>query len=110
MREPSPAKSRGRIPWHAIAVAVSVAVIAVAFFVLYRILRDINGAEVLSAIRNTGTRQLALASLLVAGAYFTLTFYDYFALRSIGRDEIPYRTASLAAFTSYSIGHNVGFS
>jgi uncharacterized membrane protein YbhN (UPF0104 family) len=40
----------------------------------------------------------------------TLTFYDLFALRTIGRDHIPYRVAALAGFTSYSIGHNVGAS
>ena len=51
-----------------------------------------------------------LAALFVAGGYFTLTFYDLFALRTIGRDDVPYRIAALAGFTSYSIGHNVGAS
>jgi uncharacterized membrane protein YbhN (UPF0104 family) len=37
-----------------------------------------------------------------------LTFYDFFSLRTIGRDHVPYRIAALAAFTSYSIGHNLG--
>ena len=37
-----------------------------------------------------------------------LTFYDYFALRTIGRHDIPYRTAAFASFTSYTIGHNLG--
>jgi hypothetical protein len=40
----------------------------------------------------------------------TLTLYDLFALRAIGRTEVPYRIAALAGFTSYSIGHNVGAS
>jgi len=38
----------------------------------------------------------------------TLTFYDFFSLRTIGRSEVPYRIAALASFTSYSIGHNLG--
>src|SRR5262249_18422941 len=29
---------------------------------------------------------------------------------TIGRKEVPYRTAALAGFTSYSIGHNLGAS
>ena len=38
----------------------------------------------------------------------TLTFYDFFSLRTIGRTKVPYRIAALASFTSYSIGHNLG--
>jgi uncharacterized membrane protein YbhN (UPF0104 family) len=38
----------------------------------------------------------------------TLTFYDFFALRTIGAGHVPYRIAALASFTSYSIGHNIG--
>ena len=49
-------------------------------------------------------------ALFVAAGYFTLTFYDLFALRTIGRNDVPYRVAALAGFTSYSIGHNVGAS
>src|SRR5690606_25902153 len=37
-------------------------------------------------------------------------FYDLFALRTIGRPDVPYRVAALAGFTSYSVGHNVGAS
>jgi hypothetical protein len=55
-------------------------------------------------------RDVMLAAVFVAAGYFTLTFYDLFALRTIGRNEVPYRVAALAAFTSYSIGHNVGAS
>ena len=58
----------------------------------------------------TDPRNIMLAALLVAGGYFTLTFYDLFALRTIGRDDVPYRIAALGGFTSYSIGHNVGAS
>ena len=29
-------------------------------------------------------------------------------MRTIGKDHIPYRVAALAAFTSYTIGHNIG--
>ncbi len=39
---------------------------------------------------------------------FHADFYDWFALRTIGRKEVPYRIAALTGFTSYSIGHNIG--
>jgi hypothetical protein len=65
---------------------------------------------VFKALRGTEIKTVVLAGLCVAAGYFTLTFYDFFALRAIGRNEIPYRVAAFAGFTSYSIGHNVGAS
>ena len=53
-------------------------------------------------------KHIAAAAFFVACGYFTLTFYDWFALRTIGRSEVPYRIAALTGFTSYSIGHNIG--
>jgi glycosyltransferase 2 family protein len=99
-----------KIGWNRIGVALSVAIIVIAAVVLYRILRTINGAEVVEALVTTDWRNIALAALCVAGGYFTLTFYDLFALRTIGRPDVPYRVAALAGFTSYSVGHNVGAS
>ena len=78
--------------------------------VLYRMLRDIDGEEVVGALKATTWHQILLAGLFVAAGYFTLTFYDLFALRTIGRGDVPYRVAALAGFTSYSVGHNVGAS
>src|SRR5215813_2734507 len=95
---------------HRLGVAISVTVIGIACFVLYHMLRHIDTFEVIEAIKSTEPRQIALAALFVAAGYFTLTFYDLFAVRAIGHSEVPYRVNALAAFTSYSIGHNVGAS
>src|SRR5918996_4338226 len=95
---------------HKLGVLVSVAVIATACYVLYHMLRGIDVDEVIEAIKQTEPSQVALAALFVAAGYFTLTFYDWFAVRAIGRGDVPYRINALAAFTSYSIGHNVGAS
>src|SRR5260370_9138122 len=95
---------------HKVGVAISVTVIGIACYVLYHMLRGIDTYEVIEAIKGTETHQIVLAALFVAAGYFTLTFYDLFAVRAIGRKEIPYRVNALAAFTSYSIGHNVGAS
>ncbi|HEY1473090.1 MAG TPA: UPF0104 family protein [Pseudolabrys sp.] len=96
------------IGWNRIGVFLSLTIIAVAVVVLVHMLRDINFNEVVAALKATKPRHIAAAAVFVAGAYFTLTFYDLFALRTIGRKEIPYRIAALAGFTSYSIGHNIG--
>src|ERR1700758_3849501 len=95
---------------HRLGVAISVTVIGIACYVLYHMLRGIDAEEVLEAIKDTEPHQIVLAGLFVAAGYFTLTFYDLFAVRALGRSDIPYRINALAAFTSYSIGHNVGAS
>jgi uncharacterized membrane protein YbhN (UPF0104 family) len=96
--------------WNRIGFLLSLTIIAIAAYALYHILRDIEVREVVTAFWETDPHDVALAALFVAGGYFTLTFYDLFALRTIGRSDIPYRVAALAAFTSYSVGHNVGAS
>jgi len=94
---------------HKVGVVISVTVIGIACYVLFHMLRGINVDEVFQAIRDTEPHQIALAALFVGAGYFTLTFYDMFATRAIGRN-VPYKINALAAFTSYSIGHNVGAS
>ena len=51
---------------------------------------------------------VVVAALLIAASYVCLTFYDFFALRTIGQTHIPYRIAALTGFLSYTIGHNLG--
>jgi uncharacterized membrane protein YbhN (UPF0104 family) len=98
------------IGWNRIGFVLSLVVITAAVVVLYRILRGIDVREVIEALKNTEARDVLLAGAFVAAGYFTLTFYDLFALRTIGANHVPYRTAALAGFTSYSVGHNVGAS
>ncbi len=98
------------IGWHRLGFILSIAIIAVAAVVLYRKLHGINVGKVLAAMATVDHSDVAIAALFVAAGYFTLTFYDLFALRTIGRRDVPYRIAALAGFTSYSVGHNVGAS
>ena len=95
---------------HKLGVLISVAVIGIACYMLYHKLRNIDAAAVFRAMTETEPRLIMLSALSVAAGYFTLTFYDWFAVRTIGRRDVPYRINALAAFTSYSIGHNVGAS
>jgi uncharacterized membrane protein YbhN (UPF0104 family) len=99
-----------KIGWNRIGLALSLIIIASAAVVLYRILRGIDVADLVEALKAIEWPDVVLASLFVAAGYFTLTFYDLFALRTIAANHIPYRTAALAGFTSYSIGHNIGAS
>ena len=67
---------------HKLGVVISVAVIGIACYVLYHMLRGIDFNEVLEAIKSTEPSQIAMAALFVAAGYFTLTFYDLFATRA----------------------------
>jgi uncharacterized membrane protein YbhN (UPF0104 family) len=99
-----------RIGWGRIGVVLSLTIITVASIVLYRMLREIDFEDVIDAVEAVEKHDVVKAAMFVAAGYFTLTFYDLFALRTIRRPDVPYRVAALAGFTSYAVGHNVGAS
>ena len=103
-----PRSAEVKIGWNSVAVAISLLIIAVAFVALFRLLQDIDVDKVIRALQAVSMRTVLVASVFVAAGYLTLTLYDFYALRAIGRHDVPYRTAALASFTSYAIGHNVG--
>jgi uncharacterized membrane protein YbhN (UPF0104 family) len=99
---------RSSARWKGLGVVVSVAIAGAAIFALTHALKNVDYAEVVAVIKRTNPTVIALAMMLVITSYFSLTFYDLLALRTIGRSDIPYRIAALASFTSYPIAHGVG--
>jgi uncharacterized membrane protein YbhN (UPF0104 family) len=99
-----------RLGWNRIGFLLSLTIIAIAAVALFRTLRHIRLDRVKDAMLAAHASDIIWAAVFVAGGYLTLTFYDLFALRTIGWAKIPYRVAMLASFTSYAIGHNVGAS
>jgi uncharacterized membrane protein YbhN (UPF0104 family) len=97
-----------RIGWKRLGIAASLLIIAFAVTTLVRTLRGVDSGVILTALRDLPPHHIALAALCVVGAFCTLTFYDFFALRTIGKKQVPYRIAALSSFTSYTIGHNIG--
>jgi hypothetical protein len=97
-----------RIGWKRLGIAASLVIIAFAISTLVRTLKGIDTGVMLVALTEIPPHHIALAALCVIGAFCTLTFYDFFALRTIGKKHVPYRIAALSSFTSYSIGHNIG--
>jgi len=97
-----------KVGWNRIGIAISLLIIAIAFATLFRLLRDVDLDKVVRALRATSPHTVLVAGLFVVAGYATLTCYDFFALRTIGCRQVPYRIAALASFTSYSIGHNLG--
>ncbi len=91
-----------------ISVAISLLVVAVAAFTLYRLLRNIDVGKVVAALQAQSPRNILIAGGFVVAGYVTLIFYDLFALRTIGRHAIPFHVAAIASFTSFTIGHSLG--
>jgi glycosyltransferase 2 family protein len=91
-----------------LGVVVSVAIALMAVYALTHALKNVDYHEVFEVISRTNAGLIALALMLVAGSYGSLTLYDLLALRTIGRADVPYRVAALASFTSYPIAHGVG--
>jgi glycosyltransferase 2 family protein len=97
-----------RIGWKRLGIAASLLIIVFAVTTLVRTLKGVDTGVILTALTEIPRAHIALAALCVLGAFCTLTFYDFFALRTIGKKHVPYRIAALSSFTSYSIGHNIG--
>lgn len=92
----------------AAGVAVSLMIGIGAIFALTHALRNVRFDEVFAIIRSTDFSVIALSLLLVTASYGSLTLYDWLALHTIGRKDVPYRIAALASFTSFPIAHGIG--
>jgi glycosyltransferase 2 family protein len=97
-----------QISWNKVGIALSAAIILVSgLFLSYR-LRDLDWPAVAAAVQAVSFAHVAGAAFFVLCGYVTLAMYDWFALRTIGARQVPFRIAALAGATSYAIGHGVG--
>lgn len=99
---------RTRLSWRWLGALLSIAIATIAFMALSKALKGVDFAHVLSAMHMVPPGSIALALVLVAISYGSLTLYDWLALQMIGRGDIPFRVAALANFTSYPISHGTG--
>src|ERR1700709_2117869 len=97
-----------KIGWKRLGIAASLLIIILAVTHLVRTLKGVDTGIILTALTDIAPHRIAMAALCVVCAFCTLTFYDFFALRTIGKTQVPYRIAALSSFTSYTIGHNIG--
>lgn len=102
------ARLRSRVRWKLVGFVLSATITLVSLLALWRILHGIRIDEVVAALGRLPRGNVVAAGLFVGCAYVMQSFYDLFALRTIGKPNVPYRIAALASFTSYAIGHNVG--
>ena len=89
-------------------IIVGVMIAGGAVFALTRALKNVDYDQVFAIIRQTDVGVIGLALILVTASYGTITLYDWLALHTMGRKDVPYRIAALASFTSYPIAHGIG--
>jgi uncharacterized membrane protein YbhN (UPF0104 family) len=88
--------------------ALSITIGMAAIVALAHSLRNIDYENVFAIIRGTDASVIALALIMVTASYASITLYDWLALHTMGRRDVPYRIAALASFTSYPIAHGIG--
>src|SRR6201986_4224893 len=87
---------------------ISIVIGTAAIFGLMHALRNVDYDLVFDVIRATDFSTIALALVLVTASYGSITLYDWLALHTMGRKDVPYRIAALASFTSYPNAHGIG--
>src|ERR687889_2309936 len=102
---PKERRSR-RFAW--IGMAASILLFGASLVVLWHIVSEIDVNELKSAFTAASLRQIGLAVLFTAVSYGLLTCYDALALRQL-KLHVPYRTTTLASFTSYAVSFTLGF-
>ncbi len=93
----------------ALTIAVMLIVAALGLVALHTLLADVRLRDIRAAFHLISSEQVGMALALTIISYLALTFYDHVALRVIDR-PLPWRTAALASFCSYTLSHNLGLS
>ncbi|MEO5861929.1 MAG: bifunctional lysylphosphatidylglycerol flippase/synthetase MprF [Burkholderiales bacterium] len=91
-----------------LAPVLSLAVFALVIYVIHRELGQLHLRDVLARLTAVPTLTLLLAAAFTALSYWLLGFYDWLALRYVGR-TVSYTRTLFTAFIAYAFGHNLSF-
>jgi len=91
-----------------LALAVTLGVLFVALYVLYRNVESVRLVDVTDRVQALPKAGLAAALLLTALSYLVLTGYDFLALRYV-RLRLRLRDVLLASFIGFAFGNSMGF-
>lgn len=105
--EKPPRKKRNARLGRLLNAALAVALMGLAIFALYRLLANVDGADVLAALAAVPIWAMLASVILVALSYGALTGYDFLALHHLDLD-VPYRRVALGSFLSYAFANNLG--
>jgi phosphatidylglycerol lysyltransferase len=90
-----------------IALLAMLVVAGLGLWALHHLLAEVRLKDVRAAFHAIPSGRIAAALGLTVASYLALTLYDVVALRVVGR-PLPWRTAALASFCSYTLSHNLG--
>ena len=88
---------------------LGLAAVAFSVYVLIEQLRDISYEDVIRSLEAISMHGWLMAGLATVFAYIALAGYDSLALAHL-RKKVPWSFISVASFTAYAIGHNLGAS
>nr|WP_298797240.1 lysylphosphatidylglycerol synthase domain-containing protein [uncultured Acetobacter sp.] len=91
---------------HLVGLLLMLAAIAV----VQHELRHLRLADIKQAMMAIPGRRLWLGVACTFFSYFILSFYDRLAVVQVGYKQISFRRTAFAAFCSYVLSHNLGFS
>ncbi|WP_429614950.1 bifunctional lysylphosphatidylglycerol flippase/synthetase MprF [Sphingobium olei] len=91
--------------WFAIPAMLMIA--ALGIIALDHLVADVRWSDVRTALGALPPVTIAKALMFTILSYLALTFYDYLALRIVGRPR-RWSIAALASFCSYTLSHNLG--
>ena len=91
----------------ALTVGTVLLLACLGFLALHRMIAEVHWRQLRYALHAIPSWRLAAALGLTCVSYLLLTLYDVIALRIVGK-PLPYRTAALASFASYTLSHNLG--
>jgi uncharacterized membrane protein YbhN (UPF0104 family) len=89
--------------------AVTLAVFAVAVWVLHHSLAKLRLSDVLASLEGEPWTRVAGCVFFSSCSYGMLTLYDYLALRGV-HHPLPYRRVAPISFIAFAIGHSAGLS
>ncbi|MBO1323802.1 lysylphosphatidylglycerol synthase domain-containing protein [Acetobacter sp. TBRC 12305] len=98
-------KWRKHLP-HVLGLVLMVAAIGV----VQHEVRHLRLSDIRQATAAIPAPRIMLAVGCTLLSYFVLSFYDRLAVIQVGYRNVPFRRAAFAAFCSYVLSHNLGFS
>ncbi|WP_171098569.1 bifunctional lysylphosphatidylglycerol flippase/synthetase MprF [Ruegeria sp. HKCCD7255] len=95
-------------PW--VRIVIPVLVTGIALAVLHDLSAHVKWSDVTADIRAKPWTVMAFAVFWTAFSFFSLSFYDVFAVRSVAKGTVPAPVAGLAGASGYAVSNCLGFS
>ena len=93
-----------------VKLALPLLITALAFYVLHDLSSHVQWSDVQTDISASHWSTLAIAIGFTGFSFFSLSFYDIIAVRSVAKGSVPAYVAGLAGAGGYAISNFLGFS